>query len=184
MTFLHVLIWVNHHLFHIFIVLLSSSMLLSIHLIRFTLLFFFYNGLFQVWYFFPHHSYTSHYQFDFLHCFLTTIIFTLDNFKSMAYEPLYTCCILYARVWVWSSICMTIPAYDDRCRSDFYQNSPMEPLLSHPVKLILFYIFTILWWSYLRKHRLPYHCFSGVHVRFPKHPHWIIFESVANGLTF
>ena len=72
--FLHVINWVDHHSFHLFIVLLSFSILLSIHLIHFTLLFFFYSSLFQVWYFFPHHSYTSHHQFDFLHCFLTVII--------------------------------------------------------------------------------------------------------------
>ena len=45
------LIWVDHTFLHIFIVSLSSSSLLVIHLIRFTSLFFSYTDLFQVWYF-------------------------------------------------------------------------------------------------------------------------------------
>ena len=41
-----------------------------------------------------HHHYTSHYQFDFLHCLVIVIIFTLGTLGSMAYEIFYTCCIL------------------------------------------------------------------------------------------
>ena len=48
------------------------------------------------------HSYTSQYQFVFLHCLIIAIIFTLGILRSMAHEIFYTCCILYTRVWVWS----------------------------------------------------------------------------------
>ena len=33
----------------------------------------------------------------------------------------------------------------------FYDDSLIEPFLSHSVRLILFYIVVILWWSYLRR---------------------------------
>ena len=47
-----------------------------------------------------HHHYTSHYQFDFLHCLVIIIIFTLGTLGSMAYEIFYTCCNLIPRAWV------------------------------------------------------------------------------------
>ena len=66
----------------------------------------------------------------------------------------------------------------------FYHDSPMELLLSHSVKLILSDIVTILRWGYPRAHRPSYLCFSGVHVGFPRHPHWSILESMTDVLTF
>ena len=66
----------------------------------------------------------------------------------------------------------------------FYHNSPMELLLSHSIKLILSDIVTVLRWGYLKVHRLSYLRFSGVHVGFPRHPHWSILESMTNMLTF
>ena len=42
-----------------------------------------------------HHSCTSHYQFDLLHCLIINIIFTLGTLSSMAHEFFYTCCILH-----------------------------------------------------------------------------------------
>ena len=42
----------------------------------------------------------------------------------------------------------------DTCRVDdlflFYDDSPVEPFLSHSIMLILYDIVMILWWSYLR----------------------------------
>ena len=47
-----------------------------------------------------HHHYTSHYQFDFLHCLVILIIFTLGTLRSIAHEIFCTCCISYIRAWV------------------------------------------------------------------------------------
>ena len=47
-----------------------------------------------------HHHYTSHYQFDFLHCLVIVIIFILGTIGSMAHEIFCTCCISYMRAWV------------------------------------------------------------------------------------
>ena len=47
-----------------------------------------------------HHSYASHYQFDFRYCLIIIIIFTLGTLKSIAHEIFYICCILYMRDWV------------------------------------------------------------------------------------
>ena len=47
-----------------------------------------------------HHCYTSHYQFDFLYCFLIDIVSALGTLRSRAHEIFYTCCILYMRAWV------------------------------------------------------------------------------------
>ena len=47
-----------------------------------------------------HHHYTSHYQFDFLHCLVIIIIFTLGTLGSMAHKIFCTCCISYIRAWI------------------------------------------------------------------------------------
>ena len=47
-----------------------------------------------------HHCYTSHYQYDFLYCFLIDIVSALGTLRSRAHEIFYTCCILYMRAWV------------------------------------------------------------------------------------
>ena len=96
------LIWVDHHFFfflhiHCFAIILiiafDSSPLLHP-------LFFSYTDLFQVWYSPLHHSGTSHYQFDLLHCLIIDILFTLGTLRSMTHKLFYTCCILYTRTWV------------------------------------------------------------------------------------
>ena len=51
-----------------------------------------------------HHHYTSHYRFDFLHCLVIVIIFTLGTLGSMAHEIFCTCCISYMRAWVFLSL--------------------------------------------------------------------------------
>ena len=79
---------------------LSYSSLHLVHLLRFTFLFFSYTDLFQVWYSPLHHSGTSHYQFDLLHCLIIDILFTLGTLRSMTHKLFYTCCILYTRTWV------------------------------------------------------------------------------------
>ena len=63
-----------------------------------------YSGLFLGLLLSLHHHYTSHYQFDFLHCLVIVIIFTLGTLGSMTHEIFYTCCISYMRAWVFLSL--------------------------------------------------------------------------------
>ena len=44
--------------------------------------------------------YTSHYQFDLLHCLTIVMITSLGILRFMTHEIFYTCCILYMRAWV------------------------------------------------------------------------------------
>ena len=81
--------------FYVFIISSSSSLLFSIHLLRFTPC-----SFPTMTYFSLHHPYTSLYQFNLLHCLIIDIIFTLGTLRSTTHEIFYTCCILYMRVWV------------------------------------------------------------------------------------
>ena len=67
--------------------------------ISFDPLFFSYRGPFPGLLLSLHHHYTSHYRFDFLHCLVIVIIFTLGTLGSMAHEIFCTCCISYLRAW-------------------------------------------------------------------------------------
>ena len=100
MTSLHVWFESITTFLHIFIVSLSSSSLLVIHLIRFTPLVLFLHWPIPSLIFPLHHSYISDYQFDFLHCLIIDIIFTLGTLTSMVHEFFYTCCISHMRAWV------------------------------------------------------------------------------------
>ena len=77
----------------------SFSFLLLIHHLRLT------PCSFLCWHIsilvpFLHHHCKSHYQFDFLHCLVIVIIFTLGTLGSMAHDIFYTCYISYMRAWV------------------------------------------------------------------------------------
>ena len=100
MTSLHVWFELIITFLRIFIVSLSFSSLLLIHPLRFTPFVLFLHWPIPSLIFPLHHSYISHYQFDFLHCLIIDIIFTLGTLRSMAHKFFYTFCILYMRAWV------------------------------------------------------------------------------------
>ena len=98
MTLLHVFIWVDHHYFHLFFVLTIILLLLLIYPIFFGLLVLLLQWSISGLTFasFLHISLSVH----FIHWLLTIIIFTLDMLRFISHQTIYTCCIIYTRVWV------------------------------------------------------------------------------------
>ena len=70
---------------YMFIISPSSSLLLSIHPLRFTSLLFSYSGLFQFWYFLCIILTYLFISLVFFICVIMAIIFTLGTLKSMAH---------------------------------------------------------------------------------------------------